>query len=122
VYNPPNATPIIVDKISEEEYVKQTQRLRDKRQTLQVKHAYRLRGDSKRALKVCGPAERLNARPEAGLRGRHPICLRDQLSFLPSHQTLITCSSKSTCVYECVFEGAGLRRGCRHAGMQYVCM
>lgn len=52
VYNPPNATPIIVDKITQEEFMQQTSRLREKRQTLQVKHAYRLRIDSKRALKV----------------------------------------------------------------------
>jgi hypothetical protein len=52
VYNPPNATPIIVDKISEEEYMQQVKKLRDRRQSLQVKHAYRLRNDSKRVLKV----------------------------------------------------------------------
>lgn len=52
MYNPPNATPIIVDKISEEEYMQQVKKLRDRRQSLQVKHAYRLRNDSKRALKV----------------------------------------------------------------------
>lgn len=52
VYNPPNATPIIVDKISEQDFISQVTKLRDKRQTLQVKHAYRLRNDSKRALKV----------------------------------------------------------------------
>lgn len=54
VYNPPNATPIIVEKISEEDFVQQISRLREKRQSLQVKHAYRLRNDSKRALKVRG--------------------------------------------------------------------
>jgi hypothetical protein len=52
VYNPPNATPIIVDKITQEEFMQQTLQLREKRQSLQVKHAYRLRNDSKRALKV----------------------------------------------------------------------
>lgn len=52
MYNPPNATPIIVDKISEQDFISQVTQLRDKRQTLQVKHAYRLRNDSKTALKV----------------------------------------------------------------------
>lgn len=36
MYNPPNATPIIVEKISEEEFIRQTHKLREKRQTLQV--------------------------------------------------------------------------------------
>lgn len=52
VYNPPNATPIIVEKISQAEYLQQCARLGERRQSLQVKHAYRLSAVSKAALKV----------------------------------------------------------------------
>jgi hypothetical protein len=65
VHPPPNATLIIVDKITEEEYVRQTLRLREKRQSLQVKHAYRLRNESKRALKVINTAEQAASRQHA---------------------------------------------------------
>lgn len=52
MYNPPNAKSIIVEKMSEEEFVCNTSKLRDRRQTLQVKNAYRLRKDSMARLKV----------------------------------------------------------------------
>jgi hypothetical protein len=41
VYNPPNATPIIVEKIPEHEYLKHVVRLRDRRQSLLVKQVTR---------------------------------------------------------------------------------
>eukprot|EP00879_Flechtneria_rotunda_P026276 GHRR01028008.1.p1 GENE.GHRR01028008.1~~GHRR01028008.1.p1 ORF type:complete len:176 (+),score=20.16 GHRR01028008.1:1959-2486(+) len=60
VYNPANATPIVIEKISEQEFIKRNNCLRERRQTLQVKNAYRLRpesmtllGVSARALLVC---------------------------------------------------------------------
>jgi hypothetical protein len=52
VFNPPNATPIVVEKISEEEFLQQTNRMHQRRQSLQVKQAYRLRKASKVSLKV----------------------------------------------------------------------
>lgn len=52
VYNPPNAKAIVVEKMSEEEFISKTSRLHERRQTLQVKNAYRLRKDSMARLKV----------------------------------------------------------------------
>ena len=63
VYNPPNATPVVVEKVSEEEFIKMNSKL-DRRQTLQVKQAYRLAASAFLHLKVsrggkagCGGAE-----------------------------------------------------------------
>jgi hypothetical protein len=37
VHNPPNATPIVIEKISEQEFVSRSNRLTDRRQTLQAR-------------------------------------------------------------------------------------
>jgi hypothetical protein len=52
VYNPPNAKAIVVEKMGEEEFIAKTSKLHERRQTLQVKNAYRLRKDSMARLKV----------------------------------------------------------------------
>jgi hypothetical protein len=52
-YNPPNATPLLVSKVSEEDFVRMSGSL-DKRQTLQVKQVYRLAGASMDKLGVSG--------------------------------------------------------------------
>eukprot|EP00877_Chromochloris_zofingiensis_P014179 jgi/Chrzof1/9014/Cz03g33010.t1 len=55
VYNPPNAEPVIIEKVSEQTFLAASKSL-DKRQTLQVKQAYRLQRSSLASMKVSAGA------------------------------------------------------------------
>lgn len=55
MYNPPNAEPVIIEKVSEQTFLAASKSL-DKRQTLQVKQAYRLQRSSLASMKVSAGA------------------------------------------------------------------
>jgi hypothetical protein len=83
----------VVEKMGEEEFIAKTSKLHERRQTLQVKNAYRLRKDSMARLKVC--CSRLIAE---AIDCAKDVCKhRWMLRGLPTEGTSVACAGCAVC-------------------------